>query len=67
VSAGRFYQPDWPDYHGDQPLKPSIAAPVQAPDRDTDEPVTLLFGPRGEPILVRKPRPVGFRPERVKR
>ena len=34
--------------------------PHLVPDRKEDS-ETLLYGPKGEPILIRKPRPVGFR------
>ncbi len=36
-------------------------APLQVPDQ-AQKRETVLYGPRGEPLVVREPRPVGFRP-----
>lgn len=45
------------------PLPTSV--PREMPDRK-EEPVTVLYGPRGEPLVVKKPVPFGFRPDRAK-
>lgn len=42
------------------PHRPS-AYPPSLPDRAEAE-QTLLVGPKGEPLLVRRPAPFGFRP-----
>jgi hypothetical protein len=39
--------------------------PVLMPDRE-EKPETLLVDPRGKPLLIRAPRPLGFRPERAR-
>lgn len=41
-------------------LPSPTAIPQQMPDRK-DQPETLLVDQRGRPILVRQPRPFGFR------
>jgi hypothetical protein len=41
---------------------PPSTIPHTIPDRK-ETPETLLVGPKGEPLIVRKPRPFGFRPE----
>jgi hypothetical protein len=44
---------------------PPHSVPQQMPDRkETRE--TVLYGPRGEALVVKVPRPFGFRPERIK-
>jgi len=35
-------------------------APIDVPDNDQKR-ETVLYGPRGEALLIREPRPIGFR------
>lgn len=39
------------------------SVPQQMPDRK-EMPETVLYGPKGQPLVVKVPRPFGFRPER---
>ena len=54
---------DWIGWEPDLVRRGRPSAP-QLPDRD-ETVKTLLYGADGKPIMVRGPRPLGFRPERA--
>ena len=51
--------------HGDGTITFATPAPLDViaavRTEQAQQPQTILFGPRGEPLLVRQPRPIGFR------
>jgi len=63
----QWYLPiSWPGWGEEERLgKAKPSAPMQVSDHDQST-TPLLFGPRGEPLLVRRSRPIGFKPPGAK-
>ncbi len=55
-----FHPIDWPGWGELERL--GKVQPVVVQVSDHAPPQTVLLGPKGEPLLVRQPRPMGFRP-----
>jgi len=58
----QWYHPiEWPGWGEVEKL--AAIRPVALPHatEQAQQPQTILFGPRGEPLLVKQPRPIGFR------
>ena len=56
-----FHPIEWPGWDEKELLRRTNPPPTQVPDNAQESKTTLLYGPRGESIVVRQPRPVGFR------